>query len=140
MKQLIKRSIKYASIILLICFLMTALFYYQFNSKERSLPIVWINTSFIVTILFFCYALIAFVVQRGLFNGIRYSSKQVKATLSKTHKVLLMDENNLSNEDDFKDFMKEKYLYTKPYFKSTYPLLISSTILFIAFSIVSFNM
>ncbi len=139
MKVMLKRTLKYLLVILAVCGVLSTLAYFAFNDDEDPFTRIALNWSFVLIMAFFCYALLAFVTEQGLFNGFRYSTKHVRATLSKGHRRLMMDEFEVNSETELKEVIKEKYLYTRPKFRSTYPLLISSTVLFIVVSVLSFT-
>lgn len=139
MKKLLGRSVKYLLIIATVCLALSTLAFFAFNKNNISFMYMTMNWSFVILIMLFCYAVLAFVTEQGFFNGIRYSTKHVRATLSKAHRRLMMDEHEVDNAQQLKEVMKQKYLYTRPKFPSTYPLMISTTILLICVSVISFK-
>jgi hypothetical protein len=79
----------------------------------------------------------AFVTEQGLFNGIRFSTKHVQATLSKRRRFEMMEATDIKDEKELKQHLKDKYLLTRPKFDSTYPLLLSSFLLLILSILIS---
>lgn len=139
MKTLAKRTLKYLGTIVAICLGISTLAFFLFNKKELTYADIAINWSFYIVTILFCYSTLAFITEQGLFNGLRYSTNAVRASISKKHSYEMMEQNHITDKDELKDFMKEKYLYTRPKFYSTYPLMISSTFLFVLGFYISFN-
>lgn len=112
--------------------LISSLLYYKFfNSQNLSYWHCLNSTLFFINIPVFCYALLSFVAQRGLFNGIRYSLKQTSAFFFKGKRSAYMSEFSVDNEQELSRVLKEKYLYTSPCSDVTYPLLAASGLTFI---------
>lgn len=139
MKKLIKRSTKAAGVILGLCVIGSLFGMFVSSNSDSPTSHVVVNWSYIIILAFFCYSILAFVTEQGLFNGIRYSTKQVRTTLAKHHRNAYMDEFNINTKEQLDEHLKEKYLYERPKFHSTYPLLISSSVLFIIVNIIAFN-
>ncbi len=118
--------------LLWILVLVSSLLYYTLgNAAGRSYWHIFNSSLFFVNIPVFCYALLSFVAERGLFNGLRYSLKQVRTFFFKHHRSQLMEEYAAATEEELKGILKEKYLYTSPSSDLTPPLLMASGVTFL---------
>lgn len=134
----LRRSLLY--FVILWCLVLVSSLLYSFSLREKSIDF-WtaLNTTlFYINIPVFCYALLSLVAQRGLFNGIRYSLKQARTVFFKQYKQQMITEHSANSEEELKEILKEKYLYTSPYSENTLPLLIASGITFLLSVIFTF--
>lgn len=118
--------------------LFSAAFYFWGNSAGRTYWYLLNSTLFYINIPVFSYALLSFVAERGLFNGIRYSLKQTQAFFFKNARNNMMDEFDAETEAELKEILKEKYLYTSPYSELTLPLLLASGLTFVVMVVFTF--
>ena len=89
--------------LLWILVLVSSLLYYTLgNAAGRSYWHIFNSSLFFVNIPVFCYALLSFVAERGLFNGLRYSLKQVRTFFFKHHRSQLMEEYAAATEEELK--------------------------------------
>jgi len=87
--------------LLWILVLVSSLLYYTLgNAAGRSYWHIFNSSLFFVNIPVFCYALLSFVAERGLFNGLRYSLKQVRTFFFKHHRSQLMEEYAAATEEE----------------------------------------
>lgn len=127
---LLRRSLIYLGVLWSLVLVSSLL--YSFFTQDTTLTF-WdiLNTClFYINIPVFCYALLSFIAQRGLFNGIRYSLKKTRTFFFKQHKEQMMQEHSANSEQELNEILKEKYLYTSPYSDSTLPLLIAGGLTF----------
>ncbi len=122
----VKKSLLFLGVIWGLVLISSLLYYFLKNSAGHSFWRILNSWLFYINIPFFCYALLSLVAERGLFNGIRYSLKQLRAFFSKHHHSQLMNEHSVNSDEELKRVLKEKYLYTSPYSELTLPLLLAS--------------
>lgn len=117
----------------------SSLFYYLINkAAQKSYWQVLNSAFFYINIPLLSYALLSFVAQRGLFNGIRYSLKQAQAYFFKKSRLEMMATYSVDHDQDLKKILQEKYLYTSPYSDTTLPLVIVTTLTFFLMILFSF--
>lgn len=134
-----RRGIRnYLIVIWGLVFVSTLFYYYLGNAPGHSLWYVFNASLFFINIPFFSFAVLSLVAERGLFNGIRYSVKQVKYSLFKNKQNQAFDEYNVNSAEELREVLKEKYLYQSPRSTSTFPLLLVSGITFLFMIIFSF--
>ena len=127
----IKKALICFGLLWLLIFVSSLLYYNFANSASRSYWYILNSCLFFIDIPVFCYALLSFVAERGLFNSLRYSFQQVRAFFFKHHRSQLMEEYSATSEQELKAILKEKYLYTSPSSSLTMPLLFASGITFV---------
>ncbi len=127
----IKKALLCFGLLWLLVFVSSLLYYTLGNAAGHSYWYVLNSSLFFINIPVFCYVLLSFVAECGLFNGLRYSVKQVRTFFFKHHRSQLMEEYSAANEEELKTILKEKYLYTSPSSELTPSLLLASGVTFL---------
>ena len=127
----LKKALLWLGLLWLLVLISSLLYYTLDRSSGRSYWQALNSSLFFIDIPVFCYALLSWVAERGLFNGLRYSIKQTRAFFFKHHRGQLMEEYAAASEKELKTILKEKYLYTSPSSELTPSLLFASGITFL---------
>ena len=131
MIAILKRTFIYLISILFICLVISIIIFSMNFDSSIVFSTRFYNTIFLINTLLFCVAILEFVTEQGFFNSLRYSVVHVRTTISAKYRFTFMESNDLKDKASINEYLKENYLYKLPKFRSTFPLLGSTTIIFI---------